>query len=524
MSETRESGDYRETQEIELKLLLLQSPDHSVFWRIPHLLQGLQSTPVADMLVSTYYDTPDHGLLQRGYTYRVRRESTGWMATVKGLGTVEGGLHRREEWNTPLPEGQPDLTLLEDEKIRSVLTKLTDNQPLVPLMTTRFQRTQAIWQHSSGTRVELALDEGFIEAETEKMPINELELELKEGSSLVLLELGEHISRHMAVVPGDKSKFHRGLEMLGLTSASLSKKTCAPKKSLLIKEQANSSTLAQIIPKVLEEGYADIINGFQNLYHEPEMPEHLHQLRVSLRRFRSLISFLRPALNQAQAEVLQTSLQRWSNQWSPLREVDVMAVHFGEFVNEFESAGTSKAAPLLQALMDQQMALARQPLYDSLRKGEMTTRLLACWRQMKELSVDDDMGNRLFADFGEKRLRRWVKRFETKGRCTGLKDIQQLHRLRIQGKKIRYVMEILSPALPDIPRKTVKTMKKLQNLLGELHDVHCEMKHMHHWVSNHPADVELMRQAGRYEGWQHQREITLNHKLERFWKKTSASI
>ncbi|SMP67826.1 CYTH and CHAD domain-containing protein [Anoxynatronum buryatiense] len=524
MSETRESGDYRETQEIELKLLLLQSPDHSVFWRIPHLRQGLQSKPVTDMLVSTYYDTPDHDLLQKGYTYRVRREATGWMATVKGMGTVEGGLHRREEWNSPLPEGQPDLTLLEDEKIRSVLMKLTDDQPLVPLMTTRFQRTQALWQHSSGTRIELALDEGVIETETKKMPINELELELKEGSSLVLLELGEHISKYMAVAPGDDSKFHRGLQMLELVPGSQSKEARYQKKALLTKEQAKTSTLAQAVPRVLKEGFADVISSFQNLHHEPEMPEHLHQLRVSLRRLRSLISFLRPALNKTQAEALQTSLQRWSNQWSPLREIDVLAVHFQEFIHAFESADEPKAAPLMQTLVDQQVALARRPLYDSLGKGEMTTRLLACWRQTKELSVDDDMGDRLLADFGEKRLRRWVKRFETKGRCTGLEDIQQLHRLRIQGKKIRYVMESLSPALPDIPRKTVKTMKKLQTLMGDLHDVHCEMKHMKRWVSDHPADVELMRQAGRYEGWQQQRETAFNHQLARFWKKTSTRL
>ena len=519
MGSTRESGDFREVEEVELKLQILHMQDQDAFWKIPRLLKGLQSAPVTAQLVSVYYDTPGHDLVKNGYSYRVRQDGETWVATVKGMGTVEGGLHRREEWNTSLPDQRPNLLLLEDETLRTRLASLIKEQPLVPLMTTRFQRTLGIWEHSSGTQVEVALDQGVIETAKVQLPISEVELELKKGSSLELLELGEILSSHVSLVPSDTSKFHRGLQLLGLTDSTSSITASSHQKKLLSKDQARTMTVAQAVSHMLAESFGSVISSFRTLHHEPEKPEHLHQLRVSLRRLRSLLSFLRPVLHQTQAENLRNSLKDWSSRWSPLRELDVLVIHFGEFVKDYETLESPHPAPLLQTLMEQQVALARQTLYEALNHGEMTPQLLGCWRQIKALAVDEGMGEWLLTDFGEQRLRRWVKRFEKKGRHTGLEDVQQLHQLRIMGKKIRYVMEGLAPALPQIPGKKIKTMKKLQELMGELHDVHCETRRMQQWVIDQRAESELMRQAGRYEGWQQQREYAFQQELARFWRK-----
>ena len=45
-----------------------------------------------------------------------------------------------------------------------------------------------------------------------------------------------------------------------------------------------------------------------------------------------------------------------------------------------------------------------------------------------------------------------------------------LHRLRIDGKRLRYLLEFFSSAIPDKWRTMTKATKQLQNLLGEYQD------------------------------------------------------
>lgn len=53
----------------------------------------------------------------------------------------------------------------------------------------------------------------------------------------------------------------------------------------------------------------------------------------------------------------------------------------------------------------------------------------------------------------------------------GPDDVKRAHRARIEGKRLRYLLEPLCAAAPPA-RAAVATMKGLQDLLGELHDVH----------------------------------------------------
>ena len=61
-----------------------------------------------ERLTSTYYDTPDAALKQRGLTLRVRDQGGHYLQTVKEGDLASGDLLSRREWEDAIAEGRPD--------------------------------------------------------------------------------------------------------------------------------------------------------------------------------------------------------------------------------------------------------------------------------------------------------------------------------------------------------------------------------------------------------------------------------
>ena len=61
-----------------------------------------------ERLISTYYDTPDLALKQRGLTLRVRDQGGHFLQTVKEGDLASGDLLTRGEWEDAVAESRPD--------------------------------------------------------------------------------------------------------------------------------------------------------------------------------------------------------------------------------------------------------------------------------------------------------------------------------------------------------------------------------------------------------------------------------
>ena len=81
---------------------------------------------------------------------------------------------------------------------------------LQPVFRTRFRRWARLLVLGDGTRIELALDQGRIEAGASEAPICELELELKSGRPEALFELALALQQDLDLRPEPRSKAERG--------------------------------------------------------------------------------------------------------------------------------------------------------------------------------------------------------------------------------------------------------------------------------------------------------------------------
>ncbi|UPQ88405.1 inorganic triphosphatase [Vibrio sinaloensis] len=164
-------------------------------------------------LGNTYFDTPDNWLRQHDIGLRIRRFDEVYVQTVKTAGRVVAGLHQRPEYNAEHNSNQPDLNLHptdiwpQGKDIESLQSELT------PLFSTNFTREQWLIGMPDGSQVEVAFDQGAVEANDKQDPICEVELELKSGQTDALFTLARSLCEHGGMRLGNLSKAAKGYRL-----------------------------------------------------------------------------------------------------------------------------------------------------------------------------------------------------------------------------------------------------------------------------------------------------------------------
>ena len=201
--------------EIEAKFVV---PDRQVYAQLGRLrsLTGYGLTPAGVAPVSDrYFDTLDRRFLAAGYACRLRRDGEALLLTLKGLGGVEGAIHRRDEREIPLPAWDPDPTAWPESAARSLALDLAKGAPLRPLFSLRQRRRRADVTQGSRRVAELSLDAVRVTVGRQPVSYFELEIELRgDGTEADLAALAAELAGAWGLIPEPRSKFERALESL----------------------------------------------------------------------------------------------------------------------------------------------------------------------------------------------------------------------------------------------------------------------------------------------------------------------
>jgi CHAD domain-containing protein len=74
-------------------------------------------------------------------------------------------------------------------------------------------------------------------------------------------------------------------------------------------------------------------------------------------------------------------------------------------------------------------------------------------------------------------------------------SLAELHRLRIQGKELRYTLEFFEPLLGSTAAEVTETVKQLQEHLGQLNDARVALTMLEETPAEHEAAVAFYREA-----------------------------
>lgn len=196
-------------EEIEMKLAVPSEVDLDEVRAVCSFLSGDGGNHIK--MKARYFDTEDGAMQAARLAYRTRSENGRWVATLKGSGSSEGGLHRRMEIECDVTDGEVNLAVFDDTEAEELLLPYRDAK-LVPIVETNFTRTVWILRDATA-QIEIALDEGEILAGGKTEPIRELELEFKSGDMEALQSLSGWLQKQLGVVEENQSKFARGLAL-----------------------------------------------------------------------------------------------------------------------------------------------------------------------------------------------------------------------------------------------------------------------------------------------------------------------
>ena len=196
-------------QEIELKLLVADGADKIIQQQ---LLPSLAATVEVStrVLANYYYDSPQRTLRKHDIGFRIRTHKGFTEQTLKTRGTTIGGLHQRPEYNIPLAQPQPELTLFANDIWPRDINVAELQKQLCLMFSTNFTRHLYLLTLPDNSQIELVWDKGEIATKQQKIPLCELELELKKGKPEHLFYLARRIAHLMPLRIGNASKAARG--------------------------------------------------------------------------------------------------------------------------------------------------------------------------------------------------------------------------------------------------------------------------------------------------------------------------
>jgi inorganic triphosphatase YgiF len=406
-------------------------------------------------LQARYYDTRDGALAARGVVLRLRNEDGQWVQAAKAPGA---NAFQRLEHEVSLPEGatlEPDLARHADDPVGERLLQAlgAGPAPLECFLETDVTRVSRV-AHAGASAVEIALDRGELRSQERRQPVLEIEFELKEGSSAALVELAAHWCQEHGLWLDPLSKSAAGRRLAQGTTQPPAVHSSDPRLQV--------RTLAGFAAATLRSGLDQALANARELAAGIGSDEHVHQLRVALRRLRTVLrelgdvgelASLREQVEPALQQLFRVLGQhRDRSTLVPALEREALAAGGPEvrWQPELPDVGAAVRAPAVQAAWLQ---------------------LLAAAHRLEDVPAEASLRLKAARSLLRKRLRKLHARLLRDGRHFQRLEEDDRHGVRKRLKRLRYLAELSQPLFDaEASQGFVRDLQALQDALGSYQD------------------------------------------------------
>lgn len=486
-------------------------------------------------LHAMYFDTPERELARARIAVRLRQEGRDWVQTLKmpGINAIT-----RIEMNHPRPGPVLDLSVYAGTEVEAALAAIkgqlglryeTDVQRLLRKVRTRY-----------GT-VELAYDTGILRAGTLELPISELEFELVSGRPAAIFAIARGWQQRHSLVLDPRSKSERGDALAQLAQrladedaaasddlearrAKAIAQFWAPRGASGVKlrddmtaSQAMGRIAAECLDQICRNAAVLAEVDTEDVYRAGNS-EHVHQLRVGVRRLRSAWKLFDGWIAPVPETLLQGARTHFSA-FGANRDQDVLnetvapaLIRAGMPVIPMEAAppeldarsiagGKAFQAWLLELLEWSLDVPAVQPATEGQTIANGTPSDAAPEPAIRleggmavavvkptiiPMLAPEPAPQHLHKQLA-RRLHRWHSKVAEQGAHFAQLEIPARHELRKRGKRLRYSLAFAESLLPAAKlRGYRKQLSKVQDVLGEINDLAVAKDYYESCTATHP--------------------------------------
>jgi len=188
----------------------------------------------------------------------------------------------------------------------------------------------------------------------------------------------------------------------------------------------------------------------------------VHDLRTSIRRLLATLDVIAFFTSASQIEKLSDRLKGQLDDFSDLRDVQVMLDRVSEDLQTFP-----ELEPFQNYLekREKRQQRSNEKHIQNIKPGAVDKRLLKIQGALEELSAEE-LEDKLPQAVDEAYLT-VIQRY---GEIDPA-QIVSIHHLRVAFKKFRYMVEAIHPCLADFPKSQLQSMHDYQTQMGNIHDL-----------------------------------------------------
>lgn len=194
----------------------------------------------------------------------------------------------------------------------------------------------------------------------------------------------------------------------------------------------------------------------------PHEVEAVHQLRVSIRSFRALISLVKQLLPERTYAELQDHFRQLARQCALLRELDVL-------LEEWEETDPHEGSAFSERLKGERKE-EEERLLGFLQKDDTQRAFQVGVNRFVQALSHTEWGEIDGIEFMDRKLHGWYRYIlEATSDLKGF-DFPTVHKIRLKSKKYRYIAEHFKEHVTPLQKRRHKSAKEKQTTLGKICD------------------------------------------------------
>lgn len=473
---------------IELEVKFRVARDQAEAWlKKLESAGGSESSIQLNFVRSTYYDTPDL-LIHRQHksSLRHRMVSGKQDITIKSEFIPSGAVIVRNEITHRLGEAEPF-----DQQLQDFVTTHLGPELMgacEPIFSMDIVRHKIIVAHKSA-QIEVVYDRGDIHAigrDQGREHVSEIEFELVDGSAADFFDFIAEQIGGQEWVQLSVSKAQRGYALVDRSERLRPRKHAAISTTGLSSEQLFMSNMQAALQHFLDNNPAYLKNK----------PGAIHQTRVAIRRLRAIIRLYKDHLSFFERKALNGELRWFQAKLGTSRDWYVLYSETLSKMDFLTDKERDHIANIAKRRHDRELEKGLK-IYGSARVQRLIVNIQG-WLARHPLSQTSSLDRLRFKAF-----KRNTDRLQALGDVVSRfqEDLQDVHAIRIIGKKFRYALEIF-PAPED--QTLAADLAQVQEYLGIVNDIdralaliftHGDIKlsartrtRMHQWAGKMAAD------------------------------------